>query len=102
MSIAIDDRRRPTFGLRHRLVLAREVAELDQSALAEALGVSRQTVSNYERGFTAPRRAVLLAWAMATAVDADWLLTGNDETPPTGDGVSGQLPRLDSNQQPAD
>lgn len=68
---------------------------MDQSAMAEVLGCARTTVSNYERGFTTPRRAVILAWAMATGVDAEWLTTGNDETPPTGDGVSDGAPSQD-------
>ena len=100
MSTAIEGRRRPRFELQHRLALSREIADMDQIAIADALGVSRQTVSNYERGFTAPRRAVLVAWALATGVDVDWLVNG--ETPPTGGGVSGgSLPGLDSNQEPA-
>ncbi len=57
---------------------------MDQTALAEALGMSRQTVSNYERGATNPRRAVLLAWAMATGVDAKWLEAGDEAPTPVG------------------
>jgi transcriptional regulator with XRE-family HTH domain len=37
--------------------------------------VSKNTVSNYERGFTTPRRPMLLAWAMATGVALSWLET---------------------------
>lgn len=99
MSTAIDDRRRPRFELRHRLALAREIAGLDQSDMAKILGCARPTVSNYERGFTAPRRAIILAWAMATGTDPEWLATGNDETPPTGDGVS-QSRLSESNRRP--
>lgn len=76
------------FGLRHRLVLAREVAGLEQAELAVSLGVTRQTVSNYERATTKPQRAVLLAWALATGVDSDWLITGRD-TPSPDDGGAG-------------
>lgn len=99
MSTVIDTRRRPRFELQHRLALSRDVAGIDQTDMAKALGCARPTVSNYERGFTTPRRAVLVAWALATGVDVDWLVNG--ETPPTGDGVPGLLPELDSNQQPA-
>ena len=100
MSTAIEDRRRPVFGLQHRLALAREVAGIDQSAMSRVLGCARPTVSNYERGFTAPRRSVLVAWALATGVDVDWLITGNEM--PHQDGPDGaSLPGLDSNQEPA-
>jgi transcriptional regulator with XRE-family HTH domain len=89
MSIAHDLRRRPQFGLTHRLVLAREVADLDQAAIADALGVSRQTVSNYERGFTKPRKLVLKEWALVTGVDLGWLTTGQEEDEsPSGPGGS--------------
>ncbi|WP_247639178.1 helix-turn-helix domain-containing protein, partial [Microbacterium sufflavum] len=86
MSIASieERRRRPQFGLQHRMALAREVAGIGQAKMAQDLGVSRQTVSNYERGFTAPRRAVLLAWAMATGVDVEWLESGDAPRNPVG------------------
>ncbi|WP_076676454.1 helix-turn-helix transcriptional regulator [Microbacterium sp. ru370.1] len=100
MSTVFDARRRPTFDLRHRLVLAREVAEMEQAQVAEALGVSRQTVSNYERGFTQPRRATVLAWAMATGVDTEWLERGTENPRPDNPGGGSLLPGLDSNQEP--
>lgn len=100
MSTVIEDRRRPVFGLQHRLALAREVAGIDQLAMSHALGCTRPTVSNYERGFTMPRRSVLVAWALATGVDVEWLETGNEK--PHQDGPDGaSLPGLDSNQEPA-
>ena len=76
---------------------------MDQAALGDALGISRQTVSNYERGMTQPKRHVLIAWAMATGVDLDWLTTGTEKPHQDGpDGASrGLLPGLDSNQEPA-
>ncbi|WP_373871180.1 helix-turn-helix domain-containing protein [Clavibacter michiganensis] len=77
------------------MVLAREVADLDQTQIASALGVARQTVSNYERGVTRPRKLVLKEWALLTGVDLNWLVTGQeeDESPsgPGGNtGVEGQ------------
>ena len=96
MSTAIDDHRRPRFGLPHRLALAREVANIDQRGMAIALGCARPTVSNYERGFTTPRRAVLVAWALATGVDVDWLETG--EVPTDGGDPLSHLG--DSNPRP--
>ena len=94
-------RRRPEFALRHRMVLAREVAEMDQTTIGQALGISRQTVSNYERGLTEPKRAMIAAWALATGVEYEWLATGNENAPrPDGPGGGLLLPGLDSNQEP--
>jgi transcriptional regulator with XRE-family HTH domain len=67
----------PTWTAADRFRKAREHAGLDQGQLAEATGLARQTVSNYERGATSrPRRAVANLWAMATGVPAGWLLEG--------------------------
>lgn len=101
MTTVTIDRRRPSFGLQHRLVLARDVAGMDQTAIGVALGISRQTVSNYERGMTKPKKAIVSAWALATGVDAEWLLTGTESAPaPAGPdgGVSSHL--RESNPRP--
>lgn len=79
MTLAPNTRRTPQFGLTHRLVLARDVAGLDQTALAEALDVSRATISNYENGVTRPSRLQLNAWAVTCDVDPDWLKTGTPD-----------------------
>lgn len=73
----------PPSTLGNRLRDAREWRELDQSALAEALGVSRATVSNYERGITTPSKLQIGAWAVTCETDVDWLKTGKRafETP---------------------
>ena len=63
----------PGWPLVYRLRRAREFAGYDQAQMAEALGVSPNTVSNYERGFTRPRRPQLMAWALVTGVSFDWL-----------------------------
>lgn len=88
----------PGWTLNDRLRKSREAAGLEQVQLASRLGVSRGTISNAERGAVKPRRAVVMAWAVATGVDVEWLL---DEDPRPGPGV-GVLPQLDSNQQPSD
>jgi len=75
----------PQWTIADRLRKAREQAGLEQASLALELGVAKNTVSNYERGNVAPRRPVLVAWAMATGVSLDWL-----------------CPRQDSNLQPTD
>ena len=92
----------PKFDLNDRLRKARETADLDQTQLAELIGVSRNSVSAAERGASKPRKPVLIAWAFATRVPFEWLMTGstNNETPDP-EGPGGELLRLDSNQQPS-
>ncbi|MHA7275338.1 helix-turn-helix domain-containing protein [Arthrobacter sp. Hz1] len=82
----------PRFELKDRLRLAREVAGLEQIDVAEALDMSRATVSNYERAVTTPGKLVINAWAVTCDVDVEWLKTGHDteETPP-GDDPKGQV-----------
>ena len=86
MTLATDARRTPQFEFRHRLVLAREVAGMQQSDIAEVLDVKRQTISNYERGVSSPNRLQINAWAVACGVDVEWLKTGREqeETGPEG------------------
>jgi transcriptional regulator with XRE-family HTH domain len=68
---------RPPVEVKHRLRIAREYAELDQETLAEQMGVTRSTVSNAEQGKGDPRRTTINAWAQATGVSVDWLLSGD-------------------------
>ena len=83
------------FGIADRLRAAREDAGMDQRAFAERTGLSRATISNYERGIHKPRRPQLVVWALATGFSLGWLETGSPS-----DGDPDRLPRLDSNQQP--
>ncbi|MGO2656048.1 MAG: helix-turn-helix transcriptional regulator, partial [Pseudoclavibacter sp.] len=88
----------PPSTLRGRLRDSREWRGLEQVDVAKELGVSRATVSNYERGVTNPSKLVVNAWAVVCNVDVEWLNTG---IAPTDDGRGDDvLPRLDSNQQP--
>lgn len=66
----------PPLTLATRLRLAREWRNLDQTDIAQELGVSRATVSNYERSATHPGKLVLNAWAVVCDVDVEWLKTG--------------------------
>lgn len=66
----------PRFQLRHRVKLAREVAELQQIELAEMTGLSRGTIANIEVGKANPRKVSLMLIACATGVDLHWLETG--------------------------
>ncbi|WP_371922743.1 helix-turn-helix domain-containing protein [Demequina sp. TMPB413] len=88
--------------------IAREEAGYEVRAFADALGIAPSTVTRYEKGRARPKRLALKAWAELTDVPVHWLEFGLMEAaplPPTAAvAVSGksQLPRLDSNQQPAD
>lgn len=88
----------PEWTMGDRMRKAREVAGLDQRAFAERLGVSRQTVTNAEKGHVGVRKITIKAWAMATGVPAAWLETG---AVPDGPDDGGWAPR-GSNPQPAD
>jgi transcriptional regulator with XRE-family HTH domain len=71
----------PPSTLRNRLRDAREFRDLDQIDIARELGISRATVSNYERGISTPGKLVINAWAVATNVDVHWLRWGTDPQP---------------------
>lgn len=71
----------PPILTRHRLRIAREHAGLEQGELANAIGVSRNTISNAENGKVSPRRIVLNAWALACDVPVSWL-RGEDSPGP--------------------
>lgn len=91
MSTAHASERVPAFTVGDRLRKAREKTGLDQGPFAEEIGVSRGTVSNYERGATAEgmKKAYLTLWAMRCDVPIDWLLTG--KVPGEGDGGGGSM-----------
>lgn len=72
-----------------RLRKARLHKRLTQAELADRIGVSENTIGNYETGQTTNlRRIVLKQWALATGVPVEWLQWG---VTPTGgpDGPSG-------------
>ena len=67
---------RPTFTVGELLKKARIDAGLDQGQLARALGVARNTVSNYETGRSIPTLDVAVNWARVTGVPLEWLAEG--------------------------
>lgn len=89
----------PVFTMGDRLRKAREEAGLGHSELARDIGVSRNTITNYERGHVQPRRGALMLWAMRTRVPVVWLETGEAPSP-GGDGASLYTP-WDSNPEPS-
>jgi transcriptional regulator with XRE-family HTH domain len=93
----------PEWTITDRLRKARELTGMDQTEFADALGVSRSTVSNYERGSRVYRRPVLLAWAMSSGVPLEWLHTGQQSAPQPGpvEGLDECAVR-ELNPQPAD
>lgn len=63
--------------LQERLVSLRNQSQLSQEALAEKLYVSRQTISNWERGKTYPDINSLLLIAAYFDVSLDYLIKGD-------------------------
>lgn len=81
----------PEWTITDRLRKSREHANMDQTQLAERIGMARTTVSNYENGVTPPKRPILLSWALATGVPLEWLQTGRLVTD-SGGGASVSYP----------
>lgn len=74
----------PEWTVTDRLRKARELTGLDQDIFAEEIGVSRGTVSNYERGCNTHKKSVMMTWAMRSGVPLEWLLTGRTPNTPVG------------------
>jgi transcriptional regulator with XRE-family HTH domain len=55
---------------------ARRDAGLGSAAMAELIGVSPNTVTNYETGRTSPPPSTVHMWAQVTGVDLAWLTGG--------------------------
>lgn len=101
----------PQWTIADRLRKAREVTGMDQRQFADHIGISRNTVTNYETGKTTRfSRPMLAAWAMATGVRLDWLEgnegpnsgPGTKQGPPSGEPEGGPTCAMsDSNAQPA-
>lgn len=93
------------------LRLARIKAGLEQDEMAEILGVSSSTISNWETGRTTPKPPFINAWAQITGYNTTSLMgagvAGTSKRDRSGadtstKGTVSQLPRLDSNQEPSD
>lgn len=63
-----------TFG--GRLKTARKGRGISQEELAPRIGVTKDTLSRYERGEVAPTAEVIFLAVVQLGVSADWLLTG--------------------------
>lgn len=65
-----------SFGLSDRLAKAMSVAGMSNSEMADALDVSRNTITNYTSGRTKPSRLQIREWAVRTGAPLEWLETG--------------------------
>jgi len=61
-----------------RIETARIKAGINQSELARRLGVSPQSIQQWEKGKTAPKSARLRSLSLALGVSQSWLLNGGD------------------------
>ena len=66
----------PAWTLVDRLKKSRLLAGLEQTEIAETVGVARNTVSNWETGKSEPSASAFVRWARATGVSLDWLAEG--------------------------
>lgn len=76
----------PRFELTHRLARSLEWSGVSKVEMANALGVSRQTIDNYIKGRTVPTRGYLRAWADECRIPFDWLAFGDAVTEPNTRG----------------
>ncbi|MGK9146655.1 helix-turn-helix domain-containing protein [Plantibacter flavus] len=77
-----------TYTLAVRLRKSRILANLEQAELAEMLGISRGSVSNYETGKSEPIASMFVRWAQLTDVPLEWLAEGvNARTAPAEAGA---------------
>jgi putative transcriptional regulator len=63
----------PAPRLANRLRVARAERDLSQTALADAVGVSRQTISSIETGQYTPSALLAFRLAAALSTPVDWL-----------------------------
>lgn len=86
--------------LREKLIVLRDKAGITQMALAHQLGVSRQAVTRWESGDTAPSMDKLKALAKIYDVSLDWLCSEADE--PYENKEKSESIRLDEDEQKAE
>lgn len=81
----------PTFDKADRLAKALQHTNVSVQAMADYLGVSRNTVGNYLARRTPIPRASVIAWALKTGVPFKWLETGiADSDDPEGTEITHQ------------
>lgn len=91
----------PSWTQGDRLGKALRSQGITNQEMADYLGVSRNTITNYIHDNRKVPLGTLRLWAMRTGVPLAWLETGVAPTEDDGgDGTA--LPWIDSNDQPAD
>jgi len=76
----------PQFTRGDRLRKAREKTGLDRGQFATEIGVSRNSVSSAESDAHNTLKVTVMAWALRTKVDYEWLETGIEPSPGHGPG----------------
>ena len=71
----------PQWTLADRMRKSRTDAGLTAQQIADAIGISRKSVTNYETGSTHPLRPILAAWAEVTGTYVEWLESGTAPFP---------------------
>ena len=66
----------PQWTMSDRMWKARKDAGLTAAEIAEVIGISRKSVTNYETGTTKPLKPILRAWAEVTGTYVEWLEDG--------------------------
>jgi transcriptional regulator with XRE-family HTH domain len=68
----------PEWTVGDRLRKARESAGIGVAEMALRLGVSRNTITNYEHDHRAPSLRALREWSAITGVPISWLIEGDE------------------------
>lgn len=79
----------PEWDLADRLRKALRQADVGVQDMADELGLSRNSVSHYLSGRKAPKRSVLVTWALRCGVPVTWIETGDmpSRAPDGGGGL---------------
>lgn len=78
----------PQFTKGDRLGKALDFADVGVGEMADYLGLSRNTISNYIAGRTKIPRPTLMLWSLRTGVPIEWIETGVEPNQ-GGDGPRG-------------
>ena len=70
----------PTWTLGDRMGKALDHAGIGMQEMADYLGVSRTSVSNWVHGRVSPSRQTLMLWALRTGVDLVWITSGDPDS----------------------
>lgn len=85
MMTAMPDGVVPELDLGDRMLLALRHADVGTAEMADYLGVSRQSVSNWLGGRKRPKTGALRLWALKTGVSFEWLCAARDLNPQPAD-----------------